>query len=211
VENIKIVQIKTKENLRQVLQKIKVDKEIRVLILSFIDEKAFSAKTVFDEDLIKQIENFPIPIITIIKEFAGGLLFEILLATHLCIISDSVRFEISNKEKIKKHCGSKKVKILKTIEDKIDAKTALEWGMVNKIMTSENAEKEALEMAENISRLAPLAIKACLKAVNQGLAMELEEGLKLETRLFSAIFSTKDMKEGTSAFLEKRQPHFCGK
>jgi enoyl-CoA hydratase len=66
-------------------------------------------------------------------------------------------------------------------------------------------------MAEQISKLAPLAIRSCIKAVNKGLEMDLKKGLELEIELFSQIFATEDMKEGTSAFLEKRKAVFRGK
>jgi enoyl-CoA hydratase len=72
-------------------------------------------------------------------------------------------------------------------------------------------ESEALAFAEKIASLAPLAIRACLKAVSGGLQTSLEDGLKLETELFTQIFSTRDMSEGTSAFLEKRKPVFEGR
>jgi enoyl-CoA hydratase len=70
-------------------------------------------------------------------------------------------------------------------------------------------ERDAL--AQEIMQLAPLAIRACLEAVTRGLQLPLEEGLKLEAELFSSLFSTADMREGTRAFLEKRAPEFKGR
>lgn len=93
---------------------------------------------------------------------------------------------------------------------KYSAEEALKLGLVNKVVPAEEVEKEASELAENISRLAPLAARACLKAVNEGWSLPLEAGLKLETELFARIFSTADMREGTRAFLEKRKPVFKG-
>jgi len=69
---------------------------------------------------------------------------------------------------------------------------------------------EALKLAGEISRLAPLAIRSCLEAVLKGSRLPLEEGLELEAKLFSALFSTEDVREGTTAFLEKRKPIFTG-
>ncbi len=111
---------------------------------------------------------------------------------------------------MRKQVGSKNAGKLNSIENKFDAKTALDIGIVNKITSVENPEKEAFDLAKKISELAPLAISSCLKTVNQGLEMNLNDGLKVETELFSRIFSTADMKEGTSAFLEKRKPVFSG-
>ena len=61
-----------------------------------------------------------------------------------------------------------------------------------------------------ISKLAPLAVRACLKAVTHGLDLPLQEGLALEAELFASLFATEDMREGTRAFLEKRAPVFKG-
>ncbi|HEY0050943.1 MAG TPA: enoyl-CoA hydratase-related protein, partial [Pyrinomonadaceae bacterium] len=90
------------------------------------------------------------------------------------------------------------------------AAEALKSGLINKITNSEEVETEAFALAEKISRLAPLAIRACLKAVAEGSHSSLEEGLKIDIELFSQIFSTADMREGTRAFLEKRKPVFTG-
>lgn len=90
------------------------------------------------------------------------------------------------------------------------AKQALKLGLINRVFPKEDVETEALKLAERISTLAPLAIRACLKAVN-GLTMPLEDGLRLESKLFAQIFSTGDMREGTTAFLEKRKAVFQGK
>jgi enoyl-CoA hydratase len=58
--------------------------------------------------------------------------------------------------------------------------------------------------------MAPLAIRACIEAVTRGVELPLAEGLDLESRLFSNLFATNDVREGTSAFIEKRQPIFKG-
>ncbi|MGI8669869.1 MAG: enoyl-CoA hydratase-related protein [Aridibacter sp.] len=209
-ENIRIIYSNSNLEFRENLNQIETDQKIRVVILGFTDELTFIEKTGFDNDLIYKIENFPLPIITIIKNQASGFLFEIVLASHLCIASESAKFEIADREKLKKQIGSKNAEKLNSIENKFDAKTALDLGIVNKITTVENPEKEALETVKKISELAPIAISYCLKAVNQGLEMDLKDGLNLETELFSRIFATVDMKEGTSAFLEKREPVFNG-
>lgn len=70
---------------------------------------------------------------------------------------------------------------------------------------------EAESLARSIAKLAPLAIRACLEAVTRGLSLPLEDGLALETELFSRLFETEDMREGTRAFFEKREPIFHGK
>ena len=67
------------------------------------------------------------------------------------------------------------------------------------------------ELASKICANAPLAVKYALEAVNHGLEVPLDEGLFLESSLFSLCFATEDMREGTRAFLEKRPPKFTGR
>ena len=136
------------------------------------------------ESFCKWIENFEIPIILALKATTSE---KMVAASHLCLAAENAKI------------------------GKYFAEEALKLGLINKIVSLEELENETFALAEKISRLAPLAIRACLKAVNQGSQIPLNEGLGLESELFSQIFSTADMREGTRAFLEKRQPVFRGK
>jgi enoyl-CoA hydratase len=95
--------------------------------------------------------------------------------------------------------------------EKLTADEALRLGLVNRVVAPPELLPEAEKLADAVSQLAPLAIRACLKAVTLGSRLPLEEGLQLEAELFSQLFSTADMREGTGAFLEKRAPIFKGK
>lgn len=209
--NIKIIDLDLNRGISEDLNQITNDENIRVVILGFTDELDFIKENDFEESLIEQIKHFPIPVICKIKNQAKDFLFEIVSASHICTATESAEFEIADSKKLKKQIGAKNLKKLNSIEYRIDAKTALDLGIVNKITTAENLEKRTFEMAEQISKLAPTAIRYCLKAVNQGSEISMKDGLKLETELFSRIFATEDMKEGTSAFLKKREPKFNGK
>ena len=182
----------------------------RVLILYFADEVKFAEEAELRKPILEQIKNLPIPVILIVKDSIKDFVFDILLASHLCIAADSAKFEIKNFEAVKKQIGSKNRDKLSSHFNEINAEKALDLGFINKVVASEDLESEAFELAEKIADLAPLAIRSCLQAVNRGLEMSLEDGLKLETELFTKIFATEDMKEGTNAFLEKRKPNFRG-
>lgn len=91
------------------------------------------------------------------------------------------------------------------------AEEAVRLGIINRVFSKEEIETEVLKIAERIASLAPLAIRAFLRAVNEGSQMPLEEGLEFEAKLFAEIFTTEDAKEGINAFLQKRQPKFQGK
>jgi hypothetical protein len=137
-----------------------------------------------DESFCERLEDFQVPVILALKIRTNK---NLVSASHLCVAADG--------SKIEEH----------------SAEDFLQRGLINKIVPAEDVEKTALALSEKISSLAPLAIRACLKAVDDGLKLPLEDGLKIETELFTQIFSTADMREGTRAFLEKRKPVFKGK
>jgi enoyl-CoA hydratase len=93
----------------------------------------------------------------------------------------------------------------------VDADESLRFGLINHIVSAEELLPQAEMLALEIAGLAPLAIRACLEAVIRGAELPIAEGLTLETKLFASLFATDDVREGTSAFLEKRSPVFKGK
>ncbi len=129
-------------------------------------------------------KNFANLLITVIKCDSDE---EIVHDSHLCFATAGVR--IGN----------------------FTAEEAVRLGIINRVFSEEKIEGEVLKIAKRIISLAPLAINAFLKAVNDGSQMPLEEGLEFEAKLFAEIFGTEDAKEGISAFLQKRQPKFQGR
>jgi len=93
----------------------------------------------------------------------------------------------------------------------LSAEDALRCGLVNQIVAPEELLPAARALARKILANAPLAIRYCLEAVNQGAEQPLDQALFLESSLFGMVFATEDMREGTEAFLEKRPPRFVGR
>jgi enoyl-CoA hydratase len=92
----------------------------------------------------------------------------------------------------------------------IDAAEAYRIGLVNAILSPDELPGAARAMMSSILKRGPLAVAACIQAVNRGLEAPLDEGLEVEADAFSLLASTSDMREGMSAFLEKRAPSFKG-
>ncbi len=90
----------------------------------------------------------------------------------------------------------------------IDAAQAQAWGLVSRVVPADTLDSEALKLAEAISKMPRLALMAAKEAVNAAYETPLREGLRLERRLFHAMFATADQKEGMQAFLAKRAPEF---
>jgi len=92
--------------------------------------------------------------------------------------------------------------------DTIDAQTALQMGLVERVVSHGDLLVAALKLAETIASKAPLAIQACKRVINQGAELPLTDALSLEALTFGTLVTTQDFKEGTRAFLEKRAPNW---
>src|SRR6266545_1099058 len=93
----------------------------------------------------------------------------------------------------------------------IDAQEAHRIGLVNKVVPAADLLAEAEKMMRGILAMGPLAVRLALEAIDQGLEMTLDEGLLLEANHFGLLAATQDMKEGLTAFLEKRSAKFQGR
>ncbi len=92
----------------------------------------------------------------------------------------------------------------------IDAAEAYRIGLVNRVVPADKLLEEAQTMLRGILENGPLAIQACLEAVDAGMETSLDQALLLEANHFGLLSSTADMQEGTKAFVEKRKPAFKG-
>jgi enoyl-CoA hydratase len=226
------------EDLSQALTQLCTDDNLRVVILTGAGD-AFCAGTDISElqtlneadamrissrgqKLCDEIESFPVPVIAAVNGLAAGGGCELVLACHLRIASTRARFSLpeTGLGLIPGYGGTQQltrdVAVARALEmmlagKEIDSAIALQMGLVNRVTEPDELMSEAMALAKEIAALAPLAIRACLKAVTEGLKLPLEEGLALERRLFASLFATEDAKEGTSAFLEKRKPVFKGR
>jgi enoyl-CoA hydratase/carnithine racemase len=94
--------------------------------------------------------------------------------------------------------------------ERVDATTALAWGLVNAIAPQGAALNRAEEIAASVAARGPLAVRYAKEAISRGLDMSLEQALRYETDLTIILQTTSDRAEGVRAFLEKRKPRFNG-
>ena len=85
------------------------------------------------------------------------------------------------------------------------------FGLVNKVVNSENLNSEVEALTATLVAKAPLAMRYCKEAVNKGLDMTLEQGLRLEADLYFLLHTTSDRTEGVQSYLQKRKPQYKGK
>jgi enoyl-CoA hydratase len=238
-EKLNALSRETISALSETFKKFEDDADLRAVILTGAGDRAFSAGTDLSElihvgadeartvaergqQLCNQIEQSPVPVIAAINGIAAGGGCELALACHLRIAAPSARFSLpetklgiipgyGGTQRMTRELGQARALELILTAGTIDAEDALRLGLVNRVVPSSELLPAAEALAREIAQLAPLAIRACLKAVVVGTELPLAEGLALEAKLFASLFATEDMREGTRAFLEKRKPVFKGK
>lgn len=192
--------------LRRELDAAAAEARVRALVLGFRDEEDFPAGP--GEDPATLIGGLPKPLILTIGERARGPVFGAVLAAHVCIAARAALFGPADPSELVLHIGARKTAALARTDGVFDARTALELGLVNRTVEPGELVPTALGIAERIAEMSPRAVRTCLRAVEEGLRLELGEGLRRETELFTRIFAAGDFREGTSAFFEKRKPEW---
>ncbi len=173
------------------------------------------------QDLMNFIENLGKPVIAAINGVALGGGCETAMACTIRVASKRAKFgqpEVKlglipgygGTQRLARLVGKGIALQLILSGDMISAEEAYRIGLVNEIVESETLIARAEEILVKIVSNAPLAIRYSIEAVNLGLDGSLREGLALEGKLFALCASTEDKKEGTAAFLEKRQATFKG-
>jgi len=173
-------------------------------------------------DLFQKIENSPKPIIAAINGHCLGAGNELAMACHMRIANNRAMFgqpEIGlgiipgfgGTQRLSRLVGKGKALELILTGDRITGAEAASIGLVNKAVPGTEVMKTAMGLAKKISSYGRPAIAAAVEAVNQGMQVSLSEGLEIEADKFSSLVETQDMREGLTAFLEKRQPKFQDK
>lgn len=172
------------------------------------------------QQLFFKIENCPKPIIACVNGFALGGGCELAMSCHFRIASANAQFgqpEVNlglipgygGTQRLVQLIGKGRALELLMSGAMIDANTALQYGLVNNVVTTEELLPKAMALLTLINSKAPLAVAACIKAAN-AVYDETLNGYAVEVTAFGECFGTADMIEGTTAFLEKRKANFNG-
>jgi enoyl-CoA hydratase len=226
----------TIDELEDVINSIKANNDVFVVVITGSGEKAFVAGADISElnklDVIsakefsekgnrvfRAIETLDKPVIAAVNGFALGGGCELVLASHIRFASEKAKFgqpEVNlgiipgygGTQRLARIVNSARALEMILTGDMLSAEDALKIGLVNKVYPSSDLLPETLKLAEKISSKGQQAIRFALKAVKATDNMSLSEGLSYEASLFALVCGTDDFKEGTSAFLEKRKPNF---
>lgn len=222
------------DDLDRVMDEVYTDGSIKTVIITGAGEKAFVAGADIAEfssfskeqatalskrgqEVFFKIENAPKPVIAAVNGFALGGGCELAMSCHFRICSSNARFgqpEINlglipgygGTQRLTKIVGRAKSMELHMTGNMIDAQEAYRLGLSNQVTDTDSLMAKTMEMATLISTKSPLALNKIISCINAD-----ANGFETEATLFGASFETQDMKEGTSAFLEKRKPQFTGK
>ncbi|HOQ10697.1 MAG TPA: enoyl-CoA hydratase-related protein [Syntrophomonadaceae bacterium] len=181
------------------------------------EARAFAFGSTFNK-----LENLPQPVIAAVKGYALGAGFEMALTADIRLAGSSARFGLpeinlgimpgaGGTQRLPRLIGCSQAKELIFLGHNIDAPTALELGLVNRVVADEELLDEAFKMAEKMSAKPPIALKMAKRTINTGLNLDIKSGTELEAISWSDLFATEDQKEGMKAFLEKRKPKFTGR
>lgn len=181
--------------------------------LSKTEGEAFGKK---GNDIFRKIETFPIPVIAAINGYALGGGCELAMSCDIRICSDNAVFGqpetglgitpgFGGTQRLARLVGPGMAKQLIYTAKNIKADEALRIGLVNAVYTQEELLETAKKMAKGIAKNAPIAVRACKKAINDGLDVKMDDAIVIEEKLFGSCFETHDQIEGMSSFLEKRK------
>ena len=187
--------------------------------ISAVEASAFTRRgqAVFD-----LLENLGKPSVAAVNGFAFGGGCELAMACTLRIATESARFGqpevrlgvmpgFGGTQRLPRLVGKGRALQMILTGEPIDAQEAHRIGLVNEIVVTEKLLERAAEILHKIAANAPLAVRFSIEAVNRGLQAGQSEGLVIESALFAVCASSEDKKEGTTAFMSKRQAQFNGR
>jgi enoyl-CoA hydratase/carnithine racemase len=225
--------------LKEKVEALHFDRNVRVVIITGAGEKAFCAgadlkeRATLTEDQVREfiftirnlftfIEFMNKPVIAAVNGIALGGGTELALACDIRIASTNATMGLTETrlaiipgaggtQRLPRLVGRGKAKELIFTGRRVDAQEAIQIGLVNKICPPEKLMEECLSMAAMICETGPIAIQQAKYAINYGLEVDIHTGLAIESNAYWITIPTEDRLEGLKAFQEKRKPVYKGK
>jgi len=226
------------QELDLIFQDLDKDEKIAVVIITGAGKKAFVAGADVKEikeagenrtelirrgqEIISKIRNSSKVVIAAVNGYALGGGCELALACDIRIASENAKFGFpevklglmagyGGTQLLPRLIGTGRAKYLMLTGDMLTAAEAYQFGLVEKVCSSETLMEEVNTLARKISTNGPFALKACKRAINGGTVLPLDDALKLELEEYGKVAHSSDAEEGINAFLEKKTPIFQGR
>jgi enoyl-CoA hydratase len=229
--------LETVNELHRALDALAVDDAAGVLIITGAGESSFvsgadindirertrdDGLAAINSSLFAKIDRFPKPVIAAVNGYALGGGCELALACDIRVAADTAKFGQPERglgiipgagatQRLPRIVGLGWAKHLVLTGEIIDAKQALEIGLVTAVMPASQLQIRTRELAKRILRQGPLAARLAKLSLNASARVDLDSGLLIETLAQAICYGSEDKLEGTTAFLEKRKPKFSGR
>ncbi|MCF8105026.1 MAG: enoyl-CoA hydratase/isomerase family protein [Desulfohalobiaceae bacterium] len=223
----------------EAIKALRFRSDIRVVVITGAGEKAFSAGADLKErvglsevqvkefittirDLFSEVENLNKPVIAAVNGIALGGGTELALAGDIRMASENATMGLTETrlaiipggggtQRLPRLIGRSKAKELIFTGRRVDAREALELGLVNRVCPQAELLAECQKMAAMICETGPLAVAQAKYAINKGMETDLNTGLAIESNAYWLTIPSQDRLEGLAAFREKRKPVYKGK
>jgi enoyl-CoA hydratase len=183
---------------------------------------AESVESKLHGDFQTLLADLPQPTLAALHGYTLGRGLEVALTCDLRIAADDVQIGLpevglgmlpasGGSQRLPRLIGPARALDLLLITERVDAATALSWGLVTRVVPAEQLAVEAQRLGERLAAQAPLAVRFTRRAVLDGVHLSLADGLHLEAALAAVLRTTEDRAEGVRAFREKRPPQFSGR
>jgi enoyl-CoA hydratase len=237
-EKLNALNQQTLIELGQAFAALKADTAVRAVILTGSGPKAFVAgadiaelaglkptdardASLLGQRVMSAIENLGKPVIAAINGFALGGGLELAMACSIRVASDKARLGLpeitlglmpgfGGTQRALRLVGKAAALELTLLGAPIDAQRAYALGLVTQVVPADQLDTAVSAMATKLAQSAPLALRGILDAINRAGDGPIEQGIEYESTAFGLLFATQDMREGTTAFLEKRAAQFTG-
>ena len=223
--------------LADTLERLDADPACRTVVLTGAGNKAFAAGADIIEladqtpdrleveghfDAWDRIAGVGLPVIAAVRGYALGGGCELAMSCDLLIAGDDARFgqpEIrigvmpgaGGTQRLTRAVGIPRAMELVLTGRVLEAAEAFEAGLVTRVVPASETVSAALELADTIAGMPPLAVRAAKQAVRAAVELPMSAGLRHERAAFFALFATEDQREGMRAFIEKRSPVWTGR
>ena len=203
--------------------RVNQDDKIYVVIITGAGDRTFCSGSELERtNAATAVANIDRPVIAAINGDALGEGLELALSCDIRLASNKARFGLpqvasgiipmdGGTQRLPRLVGKGKALELILTAETISAEEALEIGLINKVVAQANLASEVEALAQTIASKAPIALRYIKEAVNKGMDLTLEQGLRLEADLYFLLHTTADRTEGIKAFLGKRPPQFKGR